>query len=267
MNEAKESHGLKLVILAGGLGTRIAEESDVKPKPMVEVGGKPILLHIMEHYSKHGINDFIVCVGYKGYMIKEYFFNFLQHTSDFTVDLRDGTVNVDKRARRDWKISIVDTGLDTMTAGRIKRVGHLLGETFLLTYGDGLSDVNIEEEVEFHARHGRKATVLAVRPPSRFAVLHIDSNSVVTRFEEKPPDEIGWINGGFFVVDKSVIDLIDGDDTVWEVGPLEMLANQKQLVAFRHSGFWQAVDTIRDKRFLENVWRNKLGPWASDDDR
>lgn len=267
MSETKQSLGLKLVILAGGLGTRIAEESDAKPKPMVEVGGKPILLHIMEHYSKHGINDFVVCVGYKGYMIKEYFFNFLQHTSDFTVDLNDGTVNVDKRARRDWKISIVDTGLDTMTAGRIKRVGHLLGETFLLTYGDGISDVNIEEEIEFHAKHGRKATVLAVRPPSRFAVLDMDSNNVVTRFEEKPSDEIGWINGGFFVVDKSVIDLIDGDDTVWEVGPLEMLAKQKQLVAFRHSGFWQAVDTIRDKRFLENVWRDKLGPWAPDVDR
>ena len=262
MSETKTKVSLKLVILAGGQGTRIAEESDTKPKPMVEVGGKPILLHIMEHYSNFGITDFIICVGYKGYVIKEFFYNFLQHTSDFTVDLGDGTINVDKRARRDWKISIVDTGLETMTAGRLKRVSHLLGQTFLMTYGDGVSDVKIDDEVSFHFKHGKKATVLAVRPPSRFAVLDISEDAMVQKFEEKPLDEVGWINGGFFVLDKSVVDLIEGDETIWERGPLEKLANQGELAAFKHDGFWQALDTVRDKRFLETVWSDKRGPWA-----
>lgn len=252
----------KLVILAGGLGTRIAEESDTKPKPMVDIGGKPILLHIMEHYAKYGVNDFIICVGYKGYIIKEYFYNFLQHTYDFTVDLGIGTVHVDKRVKRDWRISIVDTGLETMTAGRLKRVSHLLGQTFLMTYGDGISDANIGEEIDFHRSHGKKATVLAVKPPSRFAVLDISPGNMVEKFEEKPVDEVGWINGGFFVLDKSVLDLIDGDETVWEEGPLRQLAKQRELAAFKYFGFWQAVDTVRDKRFLENLWRNKQGPWA-----
>ena len=263
MTESIKKDSIKLVILAGGLGTRIAEESDTKPKPMVEVGGKPILLHIMEHYSSFGITDFIICVGYKGYVIKEFFYNFLQHTSDFTVDLGDGTVNVDKRARRDWKISIVDTGPETMTAGRLKRVSHLLGQTFLMTYGDGVSNVKVDEEIAFHQNHGKKATVLAVRPPSRFAVLDIASNGIVEKFEEKPLDEVGWINGGFFVLDKSVINLIEGDETVWERGPLEDLAKQKQLAAFKHYGFWQALDTVRDQRFLETVWSNRQGPWAA----
>lgn len=264
MEEIKSTSGLKLVILAGGLGTRIAEESDTKPKPMIEIGGKPILLHIMEHYAKHGVSDFVVCVGYKGYVIKEYFYNFLQHTSDFTVDLGDGTLTVDKRARRGWKISIVDTGPETMTGGRIKRVAHLLGETFLLTYGDGLCDANIGKEIAFHESHGKKATVLAVRPPSRFAVLDLAETGAVTNFKEKPPEEVGWINGGFFVLNKKVVDLIVDDNTSWEREPLETLAKTGELMGFKHEGFWQPVDTLRDKRHLDRLWAERKGPWQDE---
>jgi len=263
MEDPRVPRGIKLVILAGGLGTRIAEESDTKPKPMVEIGGKPILLHIMEHYSRHGVEDFVICVGYKGYVIKEYFYNFLQHTSDFTVDLGDGTVKVDKRAKRNWRISIVDTGLETMTGGRVRRVGHLLGDTFLLTYGDGISDANIGEEFEFHLAHGKMATILAVRPPSRFAVLDLEDNGLVNHFREKPLDEVGWINGGFFVLNKSVLETISGDDTAWEREPLESLSSNGELMAFRHEGFWQPVDTLRDKRSLDQIWAAKKGPWKN----
>jgi glucose-1-phosphate cytidylyltransferase len=265
VEEARSQSGIKLVILAGGLGTRIAEESDTKPKPMIEIGGKPILLHIMEHYSKHGITDFVICVGYKGYVIKEYFYNFLQHTSDFTVDLGDGTVTVDKRARRSWKISIVDTGPETMTGGRVKRVAHLLGDTFLLTYGDGLCDANIGKEIAFHEAHGKNATVLAVRPPSRFAVLGLADNSAVSSFKEKPPEEVGWINGGFFVLNKKVVDLIVDDNTSWEREPLETLARTGELMGFRHEGFWQPVDTLRDKRHLDQLWAERKGPWRDEE--
>lgn len=265
MIETESQPRMKLVILAGGLGTRIAEESDTKPKPMIEIGGKPILLHIMEHYSKHGIFDFVICVGYKGYIIKEFFHNFIQHTSDFTVDLGDGTVTVDKRSRREWKISIVDTGPETMTGGRVKRVAHLLGNTFLLTYGDGLCDANIRKEIAFHKAHGKKATVLAVRPPSRFAVLDLSDNGKVNSFKEKPPEEVGWINGGFFVLNKSVMDLIGDDTTSWEREPLEALGRNGELMAFKHEGFWQPVDTLRDKRLLDALWAERKGPWLDEE--
>jgi glucose-1-phosphate cytidylyltransferase len=254
---------MKLVILAGGLGTRISEESDTKPKPMVDIGGKPIIVHIMEHYARYGVNDFVICVGYKGYQIKEYFSNFFQHTSDFTIDLQDGSIQIDKPSKNDWRISIVDTGLDTQTGGRLKRVKRYLGETFLMTYGDGVSSVNIEEEVSFHQSHGKKATALAVKPPSRFAVLDVSQENVVKSFREKPSEEVGWINGGFFVLEPSVIDLIEGDSTIWERGPLEKLANDGELLAFKHEGFWQPVDTLRDKRFLEDVWVSNKGSWPN----
>jgi len=253
----------KLVILAGGLGTRIAEESDTKPKPMIEIGGKPLLVHIMEHYSKHGISEFIICVGYKGYQIKEYFSNFVQHSYDLTIDLGSGSMNLnDKSGGPNWKISIVDTGAETNTGGRLKRVAHLLDSTFMMTYGDGLSDIDVTQELEFHKAHGKEATIAAVRPPSRFAVLDIDSHDVVTSFREKPVDEVGWINGGFFVLQKTVIDLINDDSTTWEGDPLTSLASKGELMAFFHTGFWHPVDTLRDKRNCEAMWDQKKGMWA-----
>lgn len=252
---------LKLVILAGGLGTRISEESDHRPKPMVELDGKPILVHIMEHYSKYGITEFVICAGYKAYQIKEYFLNFNQHNSDFTIDLNNGSVRLDKPSNRNWKISIVDTGLETMTGGRLRRVASLLGDTFLMTYGDGLSDVNIERELQFHRDHGLKATVVAVRPPSRFAVLEINDDQSVSSFREKPEDEVGWINGGFFILENSVLELIEGDFTIWEHGPLEKLARSGQLRAYKHEGFWHAMDTLRDKRYLEKLIETGVAPW------
>jgi glucose-1-phosphate cytidylyltransferase len=260
----KSDYRPKLVILAGGLGTRIAEESDSKPKPMVEIGGKPLLLHIMEHYSKHGVNEFIICVGYKGYQIKEYFANFIPHSFDFTVDLKSGSLELHGQSERpDWKISIVDTGSDTNTGGRLKRIAHLLPSTFFMTYGDGLSDIDISDELRFHKEHGRLATVAAVRPPSRFAVLDIDSDNCVSSFREKPVDEVGWINGGFFVLESSVLSLILGDKTAWEGSPLSDLASSGQLMAFYHNGFWQPVDTLRDKRHCEDLWQRKLGMWSN----
>lgn len=253
----------KLVILAGGLGTRIAEESDFKPKPMIEIGGKPLLIHIMEHYSKHGITEFIVCVGYKGYQIKEYFSNFVQHSYDFTIDLGSGSLQLhDKEGGPKWKISIVDTGLETSTGGRLRRVGGLLGSTFMLTYGDGLADLDITQELRFHREHGKQATVAAVRPPSRFAVLDTSPDGFVTRFREKPIDEVGWINGGFFVLEHSVLELIEGDNTSWEDSPLATLASTGQLMGFFHTGFWQAVDTLRDKRYCEELWQSNQGMWS-----
>lgn len=257
----------KLVILAGGLGTRIAEESDSKPKPMVEIGGKPLLVHIMEHYSKHGITEFIVCVGYKGYQIKEYFSNFVQHSYDFTIDLDSGSLQLhDMKGGPKWKISIVDTGLETGTGGRLRRVKDLLGPTFMMTYGDGLSDLDVTEELRFHRGHGKDATVAAVRPPSRFAVLDANPNGVVTRFREKPIDEVGWINGGFFVLERAVLERIEGDETSWEEKPLASLASDGQLMAFFHTGFWQAVDTLRDKRHCEELWQSKQGMWAANNE-
>lgn len=253
---------MKAVILAGGLGTRIAEESDTKPKPMVEIGGKPLLWHIMKTYSHHGINDFVICLGYKGYVIKEFFFNYYRHMSNMTIDLKTGDHQILNSQAENWRITLVDTGPETMTGGRLKRVAPYLGqETFCLTYGDGLSDINISAELEFHRKHGKLATVAAVQPPGRFGVLNIDAANQVTSFEEKPSDEIGWINGGFFVLEPGVIPYIEGDDTSWERTPLADISKDGQLVAFHHTGFWQPCDTLRDKRELEALWLGGKAPW------
>jgi len=253
---------MKAVILAGGLGTRIAEESDTKPKPMVEIGGKPLLWHIMRSYANHGIKEFVICLGYKGYVIKEFFFNYYRHMSDMTIDLSTGDTQILNSQAEDWKITLVDTGPETMTGGRLKRVApYLDNETFCLTYGDGLSDINISAEVEFHRQHGKLATVAAVQPPGRFGVLNIDAQNAVSSFEEKPSDEIGWINGGFFVLEPEVIKYIDGDSISWEREPLTNLAKDGQLSAFHHIGFWQPCDTLRDKRELEALWAANKAPW------
>lgn len=255
---------MKAVILAGGLGTRIAEESDTKPKPMVEVGGKPLLWHIMKTYAHHGVKDFVICLGYKGYVIKEFFFNYYRHMSDMTIDLRTGDHQILNSQAEDWRITLVDTGPETMTGGRLKRVApHLGQETFCLTYGDGLSDINISAELEFHRKHGKLATVAAVQPPGRFGVLNIDAANQVSSFEEKPSDEIGWINGGFFVLEPGVIPYIAGDDTSWERAPLSNIAKDGQLAAFQHTGFWQPCDTLRDKRELESLWVSGKAPWRT----
>lgn len=253
---------MKAVILAGGLGTRIAEESDTKPKPMVEIGGKPLLWHIMRSYANHGIKDFVICLGYKGYVIKEFFFNYYRHMSDMTIDLTTGDTQILNSQAEDWRITLVDTGAETMTGGRLKRVApYLDNETFCLTYGDGLSDINISAEVEFHRKHGKLATVAAVQPPGRFGVLNIDAQNAVSSFEEKPSDEIGWINGGFFVLEPEVIKYIDGDSISWEREPLMNLAKDGHLAAFHHTGFWQPCDTLRDKRELEALWSANKAPW------
>jgi len=253
---------MKAVILAGGLGTRIAEESDSKPKPMVEVGGKPLLWHILKTYSHHGINDFVICLGYKGYVIKEFFFNYYRHMSDMTMDLKTGDHLILNNHAEDWRITLIDTGMETMTGGRPKRVAEYLDdETFCMTYGDGLSNIDIDAEIEFHKKHGRLATVAAVQPPGRFGVLNIDSTNLVSSFEEKPSDEIGWINGGFFVLEPDVLQYIDGDSTSWERSPLSNLAKDGQLAAFHHTGFWKPCDTLRDKRELEALWAADSPPW------
>jgi glucose-1-phosphate cytidylyltransferase len=253
---------MKAVILAGGLGTRIAEESDTKPKPMVEIGGKPLLWHIMRTYANHGIKDFVICLGYKGYVIKEFFFNYYRHMSDMTIDLATGETQILNSQAEDWRITLVDTGPETMTGGRLKRVApYLNNETFCLTYGDGLSDIDISAEVAFHRKHGKLATVAAVQPPGRFGVLNINEQNSVSSFEEKPSDEIGWINGGFFILEPEVIKYIDGDQISWEREPLTQLAKDGQLSAFHHTGFWQPCDTLRDKRELEALWAADKAPW------
>ena len=255
---------MKAVILAGGLGTRIAEESDTKPKPMVEVGGKPLLWHIMKIYTQHGINDFIICLGYKGYVIKEFFFNYSHHMSDMTINLKTSDHKILNNKVEKWRITLIDTGSETMTGGRLKRVApHIGEETFCLTYGDGLSDIDITTELEFHRKHGKLATVVAVQPPGRFGVLNIDAYKQVSSFEEKPSDEIGWINGGFFVLEPEVISYIEGDNTSWERAPLSNLAKDGQLAAFYHTGFWQPCDTLRDKRELEAFWATGKAPWRT----
>jgi len=255
---------MKAVILAGGLGTRIAEESDSKPKPMVEIGGKPLLWHIMRSYANHGVKDFVICLGYKGYVIKEFFFNYYRHMSDMRIDLATGDTQILNSQAEDWRITLVDTGAETMTGGRLKRAAqHLDNETFCLTYGDGLSNIDITAELEFHRQHGKLATVAAVQPPGRFGVLNIDERNSVSSFEEKPSDEIGWINGGFFVLEPGVVSYIDGDATSWEREPLMNLAKDGQLSAFHHSGFWQPCDTLRDKRELEALWATNNAPWRN----
>ncbi|MFC3652354.1 glucose-1-phosphate cytidylyltransferase [Dyella humi] len=253
---------MKAVILAGGLGTRIAEESDYRPKPMVEIGGRPLLWHIMKSYAKHGIKDFVICLGYKGYVIKEYFFNYHRHTANLEISLRSGDVKVLDTRAEDWKITLIDTGQDTMTGGRVKRIReHLNNETFCLTYGDGLSDIDISAELAFHRSHGKLATVAAVQPPGRFGVLNMGEKSNVSSFEEKPQDEMGWINGGFFILEPSAINYVEGDETSFERAPLANLAKDGQLMAFQHYGFWQPCDTLRDKRELQSLWDAGKAPW------
>ena len=254
---------MKTVILAGGLGTRISEETHLKPKPMIEIGGKPILWHIMKAYSAHGINDFVICCGYKGYVIKEYFANYFLHMSDVTFDMSKNHMEVHQRYADPWKVTLVDTGDETMTGGRLKRVAKYLDadELFCLTYGDGVGDVNITELIEFHRAHGLLATLTATYPPGRFGALDIDASHRVTSFKEKPKGDGGMINGGFFVLSPKVIDLIEGDNTVWERAPLELLAESEQLAAYQHHGFWQPMDTLRDKIYLEELWDNGKAPW------
>ena len=255
---------MKAVILAGGLGTRISEESGTRPKPMIEIGGRPILWHVMKGYAQHGITDFVICLGYRGYMIKEYFANFVLHSSDVTVDARSGKIEYHDNAAEPWRITLVDTGEQTMTGGRLKRVGKYLdpGETFCLTYGDGVSDVDITQLIEFHKKHGKLATVTAVLPPGRFGLLELDGDNV-TSFVEKPPGDNALINGGFFVLEPSVLKRIAGDLTSWELEPLVGLAKDSQLAAFRHRGFWQPMDTLRDKMNLEKLWDAGKAPWRT----
>ncbi len=254
---------MKIVILAGGYGTRISEETHLKPKPMVEVGGRPILWHIMKGYAAAGHTDFIICCGYKGYVIKEYFANYFMHHCDVTFDLASGSLQVHQSNAESWKVTVVDTGENTMTGGRLKRVRkHLDTGTFGFTYGDGVSDVNLQELVAFHKAHGRKATLTAVQPPGRFGAIDLTADTV-TRFHEKPTGEGAWINGGFFVLEPSVIDAIGGDETIFEKQPLEQLASEGQLQAFRHGGFWQPMDTLRDKQLLEELWARGKAPWKS----
>jgi glucose-1-phosphate cytidylyltransferase len=256
---------IKAVILAGGLGTRISEETSTRPKPMVEVGGMPILWHIMKMYSQHGINEFIICLGYKGYAIKEYFANYFLHTSDVTMDLSDNSIEVHHRYTEPWKVTLVDTGEATMTGGRLKRIRSYLtaGEPFCMTYGDGVSDVDITRLIAHHTSAGLDATLTATIPPGRFGALDLAPDGRVNAFQEKPDGDGGMINGGFFVLDPKVIDLVDGDDTVWEQGPLEKLAKSGQLSAFTHTGFWQPMDTLRDKNYLEALWAKGEAPWKT----
>ena len=255
---------MKAVILAGGLGTRLSEETSSRPKPMVEIGGKPILWHIMKMYSFYGVNEFIICCGYKGYFIKEYFANYFLHMSDVTFDMSNNKMDVHKQGAEPWVVTLVDTGNDSMTGGRLLRVKDYLDkeEPFCLTYGDGVSDVDIAEVISFHNQHGKLATLMATYPPGRFGALDI-SNGMVENFKEKPKGDGGLINGGFFVLNPKVIDLITDDSTVWEKEPLQMLAGQGELMAFEHKGFWQPMDTLRDKVYLEELWKNNNATWKS----
>lgn len=253
---------MKAVILAGGFGTRISEESTVRPKPMIEIGGMPILWHILKMYSAHDINDFVICCGYKGYMIKEYFANYFLHMSDVTIDLGNNSIEVHKKKAESWKITLVDTGANTQTGGRLKRVANYLDGNFCMTYGDGVSSVDILASITFHKQHGKLATMTAVQPPGRFGALDIDGTSVQS-FLEKPKGDGGWINGGFFVLNPKVIDLIDSDSTIWERQPLEILAEDNQLQSFFHSGFWHPMDTLRDKAYLEELWASGKAPWKN----
>lgn len=255
---------MKAVILAGGLGTRISEETHLKPKPMVEVGGRPILWHIMKMYSQHGVNDFVICCGYKGYVIKEYFANYFLHMSDVTFDMSNNSMRVHQGKAEPWKVTLVDTGDETMTGGRLKRVADYVKdeEAFCMTYGDGVSNVNITELLAFHKKQGKQATVTATLPPGRFGALDIEGDTVVG-FKEKPKGDGVMINGGFFVLSPKVIDLIKDDATIWEQAPLETLAANNQLSVYRHEGFWQPMDTLRDKTHLEELWASGNAPWRS----
>jgi len=255
---------VKAVILAGGFGSRLAEETAHKPKPMVEIGGRPILWHIMNIFSAHGVDEFIIALGYKAEVVKQYFLNYYSVNSDLTIDLATGHQTIHGGERPDWRVHLVDTGYATQTGGRVKRLRRWLGEneTFLLTYGDGVSDVNITSLIEFHTRHGRLATVTTVRPPARFGRIGFDGNQVTT-FCEKAEDSEGWINGGFFVLEPQTLDYVDGDDTTWEREPIERLARDGQLMAYRHSGFWSCMDTLKEKNMLEELWASGDAPWKT----
>jgi len=255
---------MKVVILAGGLGTRISEETEIKPKPMVEIGGKPILWHIMKHYSLYGLNEFIICLGYKGYKIKEYFNNYFLHQSDITYDLSNNQQVIHSSSAEPWKVTLVDTGEKTMTGGRIKRIESYVGqETFMMTYGDGISDINLDKLFAFHKSHGMLATLTAIQPASRFGVLELDHNAKVLSFHEKPKGEQSYINGGFFVLEPKVFSYIQGDSVIFEREPLEGLAADQELVAFKHEGFWRPMDTLRDKMALEDLWNEGHAPWKN----
>lgn len=252
---------MKAVILAGGFGTRISEETHLKPKPLIEIGSMPILWHIMKMYSFHGINEFIICCGYKGYLIKEYFTNYSLHMSDITLDMKNDKVEIHQKFVEPWKVTLVDTGLDTMTGGRLKRVGkYIQDNTFCFTYGDGVSDINISKLISFHKNKNKLATVTAVQPPGRFGTLNLNNDTVID-FKEKISGDGNWINGGFFVLEPKVLDYLKDDTTIWERQPLESLAKDNQLVAYRHTGFWQPLDTLRDKNQLEELWNSGKALW------
>jgi len=251
---------MKAVILAGGLGSRLSEETTLRPKPMVEIGGKPMLWHIMKIYSAHGIHDFVICLGYKGYMVKEYFANYQLHSSDLTFDLARGSLEVHRSETEPWRVTLVDTGQDTMTGGRLRRVLGYLDGDFCLTYGDGVADIDIGALLAFHRAQGTHCTVTAVQPPGRFGALALDGERVRS-FEEKPPGDGAWMNGGFFVCSPAVGDYIEGDATVWEQAPLRRLATEGQLASYRHTGFWHAMDTLRDRNQLEELWQSGRAPW------
>ena len=256
---------MKAVILAGGLGSRIVEETHLIPKPMIEVGGKPILWHILKMYSAHNINEFIICCGYKGYVIKEYFANYFLHMSDVTFNMSDNSVTVHQQNAEPWSVTLVDTGENSMTGGRLRRIKDFVcnDKAFCFTYGDGVSDLDITALIEFHHEHGRLATVTATRPPGRYGALQLGKSAAVTRFEEKPLGDSGWINGGFFVLHPSVIDYVENDETSWEGEPLVRLAKDRQLHAFQHEGFWQPMDTLRDKIYLQELWDQGRAPWKT----
>ena len=253
---------MKVVILAGGYGTRLSEETVLKPKPMIEIGGKPILWHIMKMYSYYGLNDFIICLGYKGYLIKEYFANYFLHQSDVTFLISDNKMKIHNTYCEPWSVTLVDTGENVQTGGRLKRVKKYVGtERFCLTYGDGVSDINIKKLIAFHKKEGKKATLTAVQPPGRFGSLELDKKSSVLRFIEKPKGDNSWVNGGFFVLEKDIFELIKDDKTIWEGYPLMQLAKKGELAAYKHPGFWLPMDTLRDKNKLEHLWETKKAPW------
>lgn len=253
---------MKVVILAGGLGTRLSEETILKPKPMVEIGGMPILWHIMKTYSHYGFNEFIICLGYKGYMIKEFFANYFMHKSDITIDMLSNSIEVHDTTVEPWKITLIDTGVNSMTGGRIKRIQPYVGnETFMFTYGDGLSSVNITELLQYHLENKKLCTLTAIQPAGRFGVINFGDDNTIQSFAEKPKGDGAWINGGFFVCEPEVFNYIEDDQTVWEREPIEMIAKEEQLVAYRHDGFWKPMDTYRDKQELENMWENENAGW------
>lgn len=256
---------MKVVILAGGYGTRLSEETAVRPKPMVEIGEKPILWHIMKIYSSYGLNEFVICCGYKGYMIKEYFANYYLHESDMTFDLKNNKMEIHQNGVESWKVTLIDTGNGTMTGGRIKRVKEFLGdETFCLTYGDGVTNLDIRKSIQFHQNHDALVTLTAVQQPGRFGTFNLKSQEVtISSFSEKPREDDAWINGGFFIVEPEAIDYIEGDQTVWEKKPLESIADDGKLIAYKHDGFWQPMDTLRDKNVLEDLWLSGKQPWKT----